>query len=106
MNSDPHPPSGPSQPQLHLGRSQLNAATVDDSENNQKSRPSSGDTATSSVPGYSHSREKAEKNGKYERNFHAKLAYVKHWEIIVCVCFLISFSRDTVKSKINFSNFF
>ncbi|PKK31057.1 Wolfram syndrome 1 (wolframin) [Columba livia] len=62
MNSDPHPPSSPSQPQLHLGRSQLNAAAVDDSENNQKSRPSSGDTATSSVPGYSHSREKAEKN--------------------------------------------
>ncbi|GAB0188120.1 wolframin [Grus japonensis] len=64
MNSDPDPPSSPSHSQLHLGRSQLNAAAVDHSENNQKSGPSSGDTATfsSSAPGYSHSREKAEKN--------------------------------------------
>lgn len=92
MNSDPDPPSSPSHPQLHLGRSQLNAAAVDRSENNQKPGPSSGDTATfsSSVPGYSHSREKAEKNGKYESTFYAKLAYVKHWEIIVCICILNS----------------
>lgn len=87
MNSDPDPSSSPSHPQLHLGRSQLNAAAADHSENNQKAGPSSGGTATfsSSVPGYSHSREKAGKNGKYESNFYAKLAYVKHSEIIVCV---------------------
>lgn len=81
MSSDPGPPSSPSHPQLHRGRSQLNAAAVDHSENNQKPGPSSGDTATSSsaVPGYSHSREKAEKNGKYESKFNANLVYVKYY---------------------------
>lgn len=81
MSSDPDPPSSPSHPQLHPGRSQLNAAAVDRSENNQKPGPSSGDTATfsSSVPGYSHRREKAEKNGKYESKFSANLVYVKHY---------------------------
>ncbi|OXB54521.1 hypothetical protein ASZ78_000697, partial [Callipepla squamata] len=64
MNSNPDPPSSPSQPQLHLGRSQLNAAAVDHSESSHKSGPPSGDAATpsSSIPGFSHSREKAEKN--------------------------------------------
>uniref|UniRef100_A0A8V0Y4K7 Wolframin n=1 Tax=Gallus gallus TaxID=9031 RepID=A0A8V0Y4K7_CHICK len=63
MNSNSDPPSNPSQPQLHPGRSQLNAAAVDRSESSHKSGPS-GDAATlsSSVPGYSQSREKAEKN--------------------------------------------
>ncbi|OXB72874.1 UNVERIFIED_CONTAM: hypothetical protein H355_005264, partial [Colinus virginianus] len=64
MNSNPDPPSSPSQPQLHLGRSQLNAAAVDHSESSRKSGPPLGDAATpsSSIPGFSHSREKAEKN--------------------------------------------
>ncbi|XP_010708701.1 wolframin-like [Meleagris gallopavo] len=63
MSSNSDLPSSPSQPQLHLGRSQLNAAAVDRSESSHKSGPPSGDAATpSSVPGYSHSREKAEKN--------------------------------------------
>lgn len=77
MSSNSDLPSSPSQPQLHLGRSQLNAAAVDRSESSHKSGPPSGDAATpSSVPGYSHSREKAEKNGEYESS-SAKLSYVK-----------------------------
>lgn len=78
MNSNSDPPSNPSQPQLHPGRSQLNAAAVDRSESSHKSGPT-GDAATlsSSVPGYSQSREKAEKNGEYESNFSAKLSYFK-----------------------------
>lgn len=86
MNSDPDPISSPSHPQQHLGRSQLNAAPVDHSENSQRSGTSSADSAASSVPGYSRSREKAEKKGKYESNSYAKLACIKHWEIIVCMC--------------------
>uniref|UniRef100_A0A8B9VEK5 Wolframin n=1 Tax=Anas zonorhyncha TaxID=75864 RepID=A0A8B9VEK5_9AVES len=63
MNSDPDPQSSPPQPQQHLGRSQLNAAAVDHSENNRRSGPPSGDAATfPSGSDYSHSREKAEKN--------------------------------------------
>lgn len=79
MNSDPDPQSSPPQPQQHLGRSQLNAAAVDHSENNRRSGPPSGDAATfPSGSDYSHSREKAEKNGKHESNFSAKLGYGKH----------------------------
>lgn len=61
MNSDPDPTSSPSHPQQHLGRSQLNAAPVDHSENSQRSGTSSADSAASSAPGNSRSREKAEK---------------------------------------------
>lgn len=107
MSSGPDPPSSPSHPPLHLGRSQLNAAAVDHSENNQNSGPSSGDPASfsSSVPGYSHSREKAEKNGKYESNFYAELAYIKHW-ILLCICvFQILFKETLLSRKIKFSNF-
>ncbi|RMC14360.1 hypothetical protein DUI87_09455 [Hirundo rustica rustica] len=61
MNSDPNPTSSPSHPQQHLGRSQLNAAPMVCSENGQRPGTSSADAATSSVPGYSRSREKTEK---------------------------------------------
>lgn len=90
MNSDPGPNSSPSHPQQHLGRSQLNAAPVDHSENSQRPGTSSADSATSSGPGYSRSREKTEKKGKYESNSYAKSAYIKHWEINVCICILNS----------------
>lgn len=92
MNSDPDPTSSPSHPQQHLGRSQLNAAPVDHSENSQRPGTFSADSAASSVPGYSRSREKTEKKGKYEWNSYAKSAYIKliYLEIIVCIFILNS----------------
>lgn len=76
MNPVPDPTSSPSHPQ-HLGRSQLNAAPVTHSGNSQRPGTSSGDSATSSVPGYSRSREKTEKKGKYESDSYEKWAYTQ-----------------------------
>lgn len=98
MSSNSDLPSSPSQPQLHLGRSQLNAAAVDRSESSHKSGPPSEDAATpsSSVPGYSHSREKAEKNGEYESSFSAKLSDLRR---SICVYTLSSCSEETLPSN-------